>query len=219
MIGVLGGMGVRATALFYDMLLKKQCVEHEQDFKDVLIYSKSSIPDRTAFITGESEVSPLPDLLHGLAVLQHGGATCIAIPCITSHFFYADLARVSNVPVLNMLEETAKHIKASGISKVGLLATVGTIKGQFFHRALHEHQVNVLELADEDQARLMHLIYEIKANRLHSAVLPVAFAKGLYEQGAEAIVLGCTELSVVSQDNTYIDALEILAQAALSHED
>ena len=219
MIGVIGGMGVQATALFYDKLVKNQRVEIEQDYADILIYSKSSIPDRTAYITGVCTQSPLPALLHAVEVLQNAGVKCIAVPCITSHFFYEDLARAATVPVLNVLEETAKHVAAAGIYKVGLLATTGTVQGKFFHDALARHQVEALELDAENQARLMDLIYGIKKSQPVDASLTENLADLLYTQGAQGVILGCTELNVVAQNHKYIDALEILATAALTYKD
>jgi aspartate racemase len=217
MIGVVGGMGVQATALFYEKLIALQPVAVEQDYVDVLVYSKSSIPDRTAFITGKSKQSPLPALLHAVEILANAKVTCIAIPCVTSHFFLHDLVKSNYPPIVSMLDATATHITAAGYKKVGLLATTGTLHGRFFHNVLLNHKVNTLEPDENTQVKLMEFIYNIKKGRTPDPALLQKFSHGLRLQGAEAVILGCTELSVAAKGMCaeYIDALEILAQAAL----
>ncbi|MCL2603899.1 MAG: amino acid racemase [Defluviitaleaceae bacterium] len=217
-LGVVGGMGAQATALFYEKLIALQNVETEQEYIDVLIYSKSSIPDRTAYITGKSGESPLPALLHAVKTLKTAGASCIAIPCITSHFFLDDLGNRDFGCILNMLEETARHISGTGYKKVGLLATMGTLHGRFFHDALARYNIETLEPTPADQAALMEYIYAIKKGRSVDLARLHGFSGALLSQGAEAVILGCTELSVAAKDSShdYIDALDILAQAAIT---
>ena len=86
LLGVMGGMGTQATACFYEKLHSIQSVTTEQEYLDVLVFSKPSIPDRTAYITGKSNESPLEQLTYVALTLEAAGATCIALPCVTSHF-------------------------------------------------------------------------------------------------------------------------------------
>jgi len=119
LLGVLGGMGTQATACFYGILHEKQNVSAEQEFLDVLVYSMPSIPDRTAYITGRSGLSPLGPLLHAAKTLESAGASMLVMLCITSHYFYNDLVAATGIPFLNMPEETARYIAQRGISKIG----------------------------------------------------------------------------------------------------
>ena len=214
-LGIIGGMGVQATGRFYRMLTEMQTVRREQEYLDILLYSKPSTPDRTDFITGESTVSPLGSLLHAGLVLERAGVDCIAMPCVTAHYFYEDLAQAVKVPILNMLEETALYAVSCGYSKVGLLATDGTVQGRFFHKAFAAHGIETIVPECAGQAAVMELIYDLKrgvcediGNGLDTVIA------GLCSQGAQSVVLGCTELSL-PVGNSCIDAMEILAQVAL----
>ena len=216
-LGIIGGMGVQATGRFYRMLTDMQAVRQEQEYLDMLIYSKPSIPDRTGFITGQSAANPLESLLHAAKVLENAGAACIVMPCVTAHYFYDDLARAVNVPVLNMLDETARHAVGCGYSKVGLLATDGTVQGLFFHNVLAAHGIETIVPDRAAQAAVMEMIYAVKRGRESIGEGLTAIIAGLCGGGAQAVVLGCTELSLSKDvhDVNYIDAMEVLARGAL----
>lgn len=215
-LGIIGGMGVQATGCFYDMLTRLQTIRTEQEYLDVILYSKSSTPDRTAFITGQSDESPLESLIFAARTLEAAGAACIAIPCVTSHFFYEELTKAVGIPILNMPEETAGFVAGRGYKKVGLLATDGTLTGRFFHKAFEESGIETIVPMDSAQACLMDIIYNVKRGE---SVEPEALddvAAGLRRSGAQTVVLGCTELSLFSKDRPdYVDAMEMLARASL----
>jgi len=249
-LGILGGMGVQATSAFYAMLTRLQSVTHEQDYMDVIIYSKPSIPDRTAFITGQSDNSPLASLVAAAKVLENAGAGLIAMPCVTAHFFYDELIKTVEVPFVNMLDETASHLHKSGYTTIGLLATKGTLDGQMFHRAFDKRGIKVITPPQAGQASLSRLIYRLKRGELpegkgfrtsdgcgqKSKESDIASKCGsnfnlldslsfdLHSQGAQAIVLGCTELGLLKQNSQnskymYIEAMEVLAKAVLERHD
>jgi len=216
LLGVLGGMGTQATACFYGILHEKQSVSAEQEYLDVLVYSMPSIPDRTAFITGRSDLSPLGPLLHAAKTLESAGASLLAMLCITSHYFYNDLAAAAGIPFLNMPEETARYIAERGIGKIGLLATDGTLKGRILHRAFESFNIEVIVPPQDFQADLMTMIYDIKRGAAVTAEALSDMASDLRGSGAQAIVLGCTELCVIANGcPEYINTLEVLAEAVL----
>jgi len=215
-LGVLGGMGAQATSCFYEILHSMQRVSAEQEYLDILIYSKPTIPDRTAFITGRSDESPLDSMVSALKVLENAGVSCVAIPCVTSHYFYDEFSKTVNIPILHMPEETAHFLVDGGISKIGLLATDGTLKGRVFHSAFEKSGIELIELSADSQARLMEIIYDIKRGGTAGPEILDTLAAELRGYGAEALVLGCTELCVIARDcPDYINAMEVLARAAL----
>ena len=219
LLGIIGGMGTQATARFYEVLHNLQSVASEQEYLDVLLYSKPSIPDRTAFITGKSSESPLDHLIRAAQVLDSAGASCIVIPCATSHFFYGELVKSVKIPVLNMLEETARYAKACGIKHVCLLATDGTLSGAFFHKAFDKYSIDVTVPDKSMQSDLMDMIYDVKCGKEVTAAIFESMISKLRDDGAEAVVLGCTELCVIAgstkQNPVIINTLEVLAEAAI----
>ncbi|MDR2590829.1 MAG: amino acid racemase [Oscillospiraceae bacterium] len=217
LLGVIGGMGTRATTYFHDKLHSLQEVSKEQDFTDVLIYSVPTTPDRTDYITGKSTKSPLPKLLDAAKTLEIAGATKLAMLCITSHYFYDKMAEAVNIPFFNMPDEIARYTAECRYNKVGLLATNGTIDGKFFHTAFKSFGVDVLTLSPDLQENLMSLIYDIK---LGVDIMPCALTPMIAElddNGVDAIILGCTELCVIGNENPdLINTLDILARACVN---
>jgi len=215
-LGIIGGMGVQATGCFYSMLTRLQTVRAEQEYLDIIIYSKPSTPDRTAFITGQSIDSPLESLVLAATTLEAAGVACIAIPCVTSHFFYEELKRAVGIPVLNIPEETAGFVASRGYKRIGLLATDGTLAGGFFHIAFEKSGVETIVPQDSAQAYLMDIIYNIKRGEFVETEALDGMAAELRRSGAQTIVLGCTELNLLANGSPgYIDAMEVLARASL----
>jgi len=229
LLGIIGGMGTQATACFYEILHARQSVASEQEYLDVLLYSKPSIPDRTAYIMGRSTDNPFEHLEHAAQTLETAGVSCIVIPCATSHFFYNDLVKTVSIPILNMLEATARYIKECGIRNVCLLATDGTLKGGYFHKVFEKYSIHVTVPPGSKQADLMDMIYDIKRGEDVSAAALDPIITQASTDGAEAVVLGCTELCVITS-NTWnraetscvihnldiINTLEVLAEASIA---
>ncbi|MDR2686446.1 MAG: amino acid racemase, partial [Oscillospiraceae bacterium] len=115
-LGVLGGLGPAASRYFYDMLIRLCPARRDQDHPDLLLYSKASIPDRSAHLLGKGE-SPLPALQAGIRLLERAGAGAIAVPCATAHHFHREMQAAAGVPVLNMLELTAKALRRDGVTR------------------------------------------------------------------------------------------------------
>ena len=217
-VGVLGGMGAKATARFYTMLTAAQRVKTEQDYMDATIYSKTSIPDRTAFILGESGENPAPSLIAAAVALEKAGADFIAMACVTAHYFYGEIAAAVNIPVMNVLDVLAARLAAQQVKTIGLLATDGTIQACILHDAIEPMGIQVVTPNAADQADLMACIYEIKQGKCVDGKCLTALEASLAAKGAQAIILGCTELSLMSGKRgrlPSIDVLEILVDAAL----
>jgi aspartate racemase len=219
LLGVIGGLGPFASAWFYRRLIELQKVTREQDYIDILLYSKPSIPDRTAFIADANNESPLGSLLEAARVLEKSGVSCITIPCVTAHFFYEPLQSKIKTPIINIVEETVRAVLQTGARKAGLLATNGTIRAELFQRRLKENGIATVTLPQKSQESVMNFIYkQAKMGSVRGGPLLRELSNELLKQGAETVILGCTELSLAGTEwhkGTYIDALEVLARAAV----
>ena len=219
-LGVIGGLGPMATAYFLELIVKMTDVKKDQEHLPVTLLSRPDIPDRTAFILGESDKSPLPDIINYAKTLESLDASCIAIPCITSHYFYSEFAKSVKIPVINIVAETAAYLKSLDIKKVGIMATSGTIATKLFQNALQKEGIEFEIPDEENQKKVMHLIYDnVKAGIPVEMKLFDEVSKKLREKGCECIILGCTELSLIKRDYNiakgYLDALEVLAMASV----
>lgn len=219
-LGVIGGLGPIATAHFMALVTEMTAAATDQEHLNMIIYSVPSIPDRTAHILDNSKPSPLPHMLAIGQTLAKQGVDRIAIPCMTAHYFFERLEVGIPVPLVHGVRETVRHLKENGIQTVGIMATDGTIRSRIFRSELEAQGLSAIVPGEEAQKHVMHLIFNnIKAgipaemDRFHTA------AEDLRIQGAEAIILGCTELSLIKRDFEigpgFIDAMEVLAQQSV----
>ena len=216
-LGVIGGLGPIATAHFMELIIRMTEAETDQEHLDMIIYNHPSIPDRTGYILDPTKPNPLPEMIRIGNALARQGAGLIAIPCMTAHYFHKDLTRYIQAPIVHAIHETAVHLKKHGIRKVGIMATDGTIRSKLFQLELERHGITPVIPGEEAQKCVMSVIYDdIKANR--PAVMDkFNFAsQELWQNGAQAIILGCTELSLVKRDYPigagFLDAMEVLAR-------
>ncbi len=221
MLGVIGGLGPLATAYFMELVIKMTQAECDQDHLEMIIYNCPAVPDRTKYILGLSDENPLPRMLEIGQALQKQGADVIAIPCMTAHYFHEELKANLDVHVIHGIRETAEHLKEAGVKTVGIMATDGTISSGIFQKEIEALGMTAVAPDEEYQTKVMKMIYDdIKAGKMPTKEEFMQVKDHLVTQkGAEAVVLGCTELSLIK--NAYdlgdgvIDTLEVLAKASL----
>lgn len=219
-LGIIGGLGPMATAYFLQLITQMTDAATDQEHMEILIHSKPQIPDRTRFILGRSEKSPVPDMVEIGKALAAQGADVLAIPCITAHYFQKELEEAIGIPIINAIEETADYLKERGITKVGIMATDGTIESGIFQKALEERGMEVIVPSAKQQKNVMYLIYEnVKAGKKLELPVFEEVSGELLKKGAQVILLGCTELSLLKRDYElepmYLDVMEILARKAV----
>lgn len=219
-LGVIGGLGPLATARFLELTVQMTDAATEQDNVNMIVYNFPAIPDRTGYILGSNLRSPLPGLLSVGRELDRQNVRCIAIPCVTAHYFYDELEQGLRSPILHGVRETVAHLKEQGVGSAGVMATEGTIISGLFSRELLEAGIRPVLPSKARQGDVNHLIYNnIKAGIPAEQDRFGAVEEELRRRGAEAIILGCTELSLVKRDmalgHGYLDAMEVLAKRAI----
>lgn len=219
-LGVIGGLGPLATAWFMELVIRMTQAQTDQQHLDMLIYNIPSIPDRTAYLLDPSQESPLPPIIRIGKALAAQEAECIAIPCITAHYFLPQLSREIPIPIIDAVGETASHLRRFGVSAAGIMATDGTIATKLLQNALESQGIRAVLPDPGGQKKVMELIYEdIKADRPVDIEKFRQVSRDLRQQGAQVIILGCTELSLIKREHAigpgFIDALEVLAQQSV----
>jgi len=208
-LGILGGMGHKSTAYFYELLTAWR---RDKTCPNVILYSKGIPPSTTEFILGQTEKDPTEELIVAVKLLETSGATQIAIPCATAHYFYDKLAAAVNIPIINLIAEMAQVVANKGFTRVGLLAKEGTVHADLFQRELLMRGIHTLTPPAENQSKLSDVITCLEKGKSHDGNNFEAVAEDLYTQGAEGIILGCTELSLISRGEAqgFIDSLTVL---------
>lgn len=219
-LGILGGLGPAASCYLYQMLIDHTPAARDQDHIDIVLSSRASTPDRTAFITGQSSEDPFAVMEQDGRSLVNYGATVLAIPCNTAHYFYDRLAAALPVPVLNMPELAVAEARAKGCRKLGILATDGTLLAGTYQLICQKAGVDCALPSAQNQRGVMAVIYnQIKQGRRADMALFGAAVQDLKAQGCTRAVLGCTELSLVKRDEKlgsfFIDSTEVLCRHAL----
>ena len=194
-IGIIGGMGPLATADLFQKIVLHTQASCDQDHLRVLIDSNTNIPDRTAALLYNG-ADPVPELVSSARGLERQGAEILVMPCNTAHNFYNAVQEAVSVPVLDMIRLTVQALSEQGIKKAGLIATDGTIQTGIYQRTFLGTGVELLTPEEEGQRAVMDMIYKgVKAGRQdYDAYAARRTMESLMKQGAETLILGCTEL-------------------------
>jgi len=221
----LGGLGPEATVFIFQKILQHTPASKDQEHLRILIDNNPKIPERLPAILG-SGPDPVPMMISSGQALTRAGADFIIIPCVSAHYFLPALRRKIKLPILSMLDEAAVVIQASqpAIQTVGLLAAEGAMKVGLFQERLSEAGIQTMIPDGKDREDTQEHIFEIKDtrsghDRKEISRRFVEIGERMIARGAEAILIGCTEISVVVNPDSFtargFDALTILAKAAI----
>lgn len=221
-LGILGGLGPMSSAYFYELVTEHTYAECDQDHIDIILSSRATTPDRTAFITGASNDNPLFTMKEEALKLISVGVDVIAIPCNTAHYFYNSLSMACSIPILNIIDLTVGYAKSLNIKNLGIMATKGTISSKSYQNVCQKHGINCVCCDNEFQIKVNEIIYNsIKKGKLPNILDFESVCNNFMSKGCEKIILGCTELSLINKKysllgSIFIDALDVLAACTVS---
>ena len=228
MIGILGGMGTQAGLDFCSKLAKLNRGKTDQNYPLFLLYNKSNIPDRKLNLKKYNKV--LKSLLDGCKFLERNKCKFVSIPCNTAHYWYEDLKKRTNIPILNMPEtvylNTKKNCKKN--SKIGLLATETTIKTGVYSRYFNKNYNLILPPKVIQITSVNRSIKLIKMGKTKEAERALRKAINyMIKINCKKIILGCTELPIAvfafksfkkaKQSKLFLDPNLLLAQASMRY--
>ncbi|WP_077623706.1 aspartate/glutamate racemase family protein [Sediminibacillus massiliensis] len=223
-LGVLGGMGPKATSVFFDKVIDCTDAHKDQEHIDMVILNHATLPDRTKAILENKGHIFLSAIEKDIKLLETAGVANIAIPCNTSHYFYDEMQKMTDINIINMVEETVKEIaKHYGEgSKVGIMATNGTISTGIYEKTCHKYNMTAYLPAEAMQSNIMNIIYhDIKGDSGENAALKVEtiIQELVNKEKCDCIILACTELSVVAlreEVSRYcVDAMRVLVNKSI----
>ena len=244
MIGILGGMGTQAGLDFCNKLAMLNRGKSDQEYPLFMLYNKSNIPGRPesigvqtkslSTITRSSKNTKkynnvLKSLLDGCKSLEKSGCKFIVIPCNTAHYWYEDLKKKIKIPIINMPKEvfiqTKKSCKKN--SKIGLLATEGTLKTEIYDKIFKKDYVLIKPLSNLQTSSVNKTIKHVKMGNIKLAEKTIKPAiKYLIKQKCKKIILGCTEIPIAifaykslqnaKASKLYLDPNLILANSCMA---
>ena len=243
MIGILGGMGTQAGLDFCNKLAVLNRGKIDQEYPLFLLYNKSNIPGRPESIGSQTKNllnkstnktsrekynKVLKSLLKGCKLLEKNKCKFIVIPCNTAHYWFDDLQNKINIPIINMPKEVFKFTKkkCKKNSKVGLLATEGTLKTGVYKK-FFQKDYKLIEPSQKIQKLSVNkAIKFVKMGNVKAAAKVIKPAiDSLIKMKCKKIILGCTELPIaifafksfknVKSSKVFLDPNLILAHSAM----
>ncbi len=219
LVGVLGGMGPAATLDFMAKVMAATPAAADQDHIPLVVYQVPQIPSRTAAVAEGSD-APLPAMMAGVRALERAGAEVIAIACNTAHHWHAALAHATTLEVLHIADAVRGLLQARRAldRRVGLMATRATRDARIFEERLPE--VRFLAPGEPTQCLVDTAIASVKAGDIGAARRAAsAAARDFRGEGAEILLLACTELPIALDAATggdCLDATDALARACVA---
>jgi aspartate racemase len=213
-------MGPEATLVFLEKFYALTRGRLEQARPVLLVNIDPQVPDRNKAWSGFG-ISPAAALVRMGRSLKRAGADFCVMACVTAHGFVESFEKEVGIPLIRMPDIVADAVGtgAAANGPVGLLATTTTLEMKLFQNAFAARNSSLIVPDKIGQEALMHAIYSIKkGEEARSSVLAVA--KSLVARGARTVLLGCTDLSVLSplqlERCAVVDAIDLLAERTLA---
>ena len=219
-------MGTQAGLDFCSKLAKLNRGKADQKYPLFILYNKANIPDRKQNLKKYKKV--LNSLAEGCKFLQRNKCKFISIPCNTAHYWFKDLRKIINIPILNMPEivylNARKNCKKD--SKIGLLATEATIKTgiySYYFKKKFKLVSPTKNLQIKSVNKSIRLVKMGRTKEAERAIKPAV--NYLLKMKCKKIILGCTELPIAifayksfkkaKLSKTFMDPNLILAEASM----
>lgn len=222
MIGLIGGMSFESSAVYYRQvneavrsrlggLASAEVMMHSVNFEEIVALQKAGRWDLAAKRLGDVAVG-----------LEKAGAACVLICTNTMHLVADEVEARLGVPLINIIDETARALKASGAKRPLLLATRYTMEHAFYAERMRRHGIDII-VPDADGRTATHAIIfeELCAGHVldSSRQRLIAIIEKAKADGADSVILGCTEICLILDPDGLplpgYDSTTIHAQAAV----
>jgi aspartate racemase len=222
-IGIVGGLGPRTTAEFYFGLTDA--------FRTMHMLSPKITIDNVAFPLrlekeiikhSKNEILLLPYLRSSVKRLNLAGVDIIVMPCNTAHFFINPLREISEAPIISIVEETAEAVQKKGFKKVGILSSAKTLNSRMYQEKLLERNISLIVPCKSYQEKVSEFILGLLNGTIDTKMKKriCGLVEEMKENGAEAVVLACTDLRLGLQKADVsipiVDSYEALLSASIS---
>ena len=221
-IGIIGGTTWVSTVDYYKLFNQKvhkalggnhsaRVILYSVDFEDVMTFKAEGRDDALKKM-----------MLEAANRLDYAGAECLLLGANTMHMMADFIQKRITIPLIHIGEETAKVIAAKGLKKVALLGTKVTMEKDFFHNKLAEYNIEGIIPGDEQREFINRTIFTEFSNEIFTDEARAGYTgiiDDLVKQGAEGIILGCTEIPILLKQKDFdiplFNTTEIHADAAV----
>jgi len=221
-VGLIGGMGAVASAEAYKRINEFCQHNHnaylDEHYPDLIIHN---IPSRGLSVTGiENKSILLKELVESSKILSSVGASHIGIACNSAHTLYSEIQKSTTSKIINLIEVTSKKVFEKGVKKIGIIGSYSTNQLRLYDKYLENYGITPetlalktaqkeIDVAIDNVIRGKYGEKEFKALEYYSSIL--------INRGAEAVIIGCTEISLLTKNIKeksipIFDSLDILAE-------
>lgn len=223
--GVIGGMGPDATVEFMRRIVRSTPSSDDADHVHMLVDNDPGVPSRIKHLIDECGDSPGPYLADMGRRLEVAGADFLAMPCNTAHHYYQEIVDAVSIPVLNMIEISISHLMSTKrqIQRVGILASPAVYRTRAMEPGLAAKGIESIHPSEAKQHEVLEVIKAVKRQGPEAAQRRncEAAIREMQHNGAQAIMIACSELSILDFGETVgipkVDTLQALAEAVVEH--
>ena len=207
-IGLIGGLGPEATVDYYNRLIDifKEDNQGNLDYPDIIIYSVN-LSRLLAHMKRREYKEAVAYLSEKVKALEKAGAQMVALTANTPHLLFDDIRAQAGVPMISIVEATAREAQRLGITRAGLLGTRFTMEERFFHDVFANSKISVVSPDAGDIETIHHLLFTeielgIFKDETRQRMISI-IEKMKKENGIDGIILGCTEFPLILKENNY----------------
>lgn len=211
-------MGPEATVDLMQRIIALTPALDDIDHIRCLVDNNPKVPSRIkAIIEGDGE-DPGPCMADMARRLESWGADFLAIACNTAHYYYEAVSTAVQIPVINLIDLVVSHVKQTSpeCSKIGILASPAVRMTGLYEKRCHAVGIEVVYPDPVFQDRLFNVIKAVKTGDTSAELVQIykAICENLNSAGVDAVIIACTELSIISSDLPFdiIDSAEVLAR-------
>ncbi len=220
-IGILGGMSYESTIKYYDLILQKYHDRYQDYYyPEILIYSLN-FQKVIDYELGDDEGIYVNYLMTGINSLQNGGVDFIIMAANSPHAVYDKLVQRSKVPILSIVEVTAEKAQQENLRKLLLLGIKFTMQSSFYKEYFAKSGMEVITPLDSEQDIINTIIFDELVIGKFTKESKEILLKIVNDYEVDAIILGCTELPLILQQNDtdviLLDTVELHVEAALNY--
>ena len=222
-LGVLGGMGPAAGAEFLVRLTQQTPAACDQEHIPVILWSDPTVPDRSTSLLNQDDL-PWEKLKRGIQGLKNADCDHIVIPCNTAHFWYDRMAELG-VPMTHIVDSVANQLIENKVvnTTIGILGTQATISQGLYQTRLEQQGWKCITPTSKEMTEFVQPAIDlIKAGKITMAEgLLIQVIAHLIDWGANAVVLGCTEIPLAVRARFYknrplINSIDSLINSVLT---
>lgn len=221
--GIIGGLGPETTSEFYLELIFS-CFEKNKINRPPILLWNIPLPyqiEEDLIIKAQGEERYIPYLIDAAQRLEKGGADFLVMPCNSLHIFIEKIRSAVRIPVLSILEETAKFLKSQEVSAVGILATSTTIQNKLYENQLAQAGIEQVVPDDFQQAKIGKMINNLVLNRHDNKDREelLKIIDGFEEKNVKTVILACTDLQLLIPHHNRMkifDTMKVFADATVN---